>query len=130
VHGLASLPALDTHTTGAADSGAVCKNAASTIVTAISFAIIRTMFSPYDVTSGWRLHYGVTGAKKLTTPYTADPARRFDAYSRKQWCARREAVDIEHGPQHLAIARRFPTPDYRGGIGDVGRTPPLLVARQ
>ena len=43
-------------------------------------------------------------------PYAADPARRFDAYSRKRWCARREVADIEHGARlpgaHLSV-------DYR-----------------
>ena len=49
---LESFPVFDIHAMGAANSGATCKNAVRTMVTAKSFAIIRIMSSPYDVTSG------------------------------------------------------------------------------
>jgi hypothetical protein len=52
VHGLASLPVLDIQKAGSANAGATCKNVVSKTATAKSFAMIRIMYRPYDVTSG------------------------------------------------------------------------------
>src|ERR1700722_12867723 len=76
VHALMSLPALDTHAHGCADTGATFKNAVRTRVTIKSFAIIRIMYRPYDVASGWRRHHcGVEAtdwqrpARQILLPY-------------------------------------------------------------
>ena len=63
VHGLASLPVLDTYPTTAANSGATCKKAVRATVTAKSFALSLIMYRPYDVTSKWKRHHCATEAK-------------------------------------------------------------------
>src|ERR1700722_7275536 len=52
VQELASLPVPDIHATGAANSGATCKNVKRTAVRTKNFVTIRVMQRPYDVASG------------------------------------------------------------------------------
>jgi hypothetical protein len=65
VHGLESLPVLDTHTTAGvvANSGPTGKEALRATAKAKSFAMILIMSSPCDVTSGWRQHHFVAKPK-------------------------------------------------------------------
>src|ERR1700722_15108814 len=88
VHGSVSTPVLDTHTAGdPANTGATCKKAVRTMVTAKSFAMIRIMSRPCDVAPMPTLHHDATGAKDRQRP---------DSFVRRR--VRREVAGIGHRP--------------------------------